>query len=75
MGGKGIKENDGGVNSTTILLRALVNATMYPQYNDNKKGFKKINIWKIQPSPLLPPKRILELGTVAHTYNPSYLRG
>jgi hypothetical protein len=34
MGGGRIKENDGGVNS-------FVNVTVHPQYNNNKKRFKK----------------------------------
>jgi hypothetical protein len=31
----GMKDNDGGVNSTMIYYRTLVNVTMYSQYNNN----------------------------------------
>jgi hypothetical protein len=30
-----MKDNDGGVNSTMIYYRTLVNVTMYSQYNNN----------------------------------------
>jgi hypothetical protein len=35
-GAEGVKENDGGVNSTMICCKNSVNVTMYPQYNNNK---------------------------------------
>jgi hypothetical protein len=34
MGGRGIKENDGGV-TLSYAVNTLVNFTMYPQYNNN----------------------------------------
>jgi hypothetical protein len=45
MGREGIKENDGGMNSTMIYcVRSSVNVTMFPQYKNNimiKKEEKK----------------------------------
>jgi hypothetical protein len=34
-GQKGIKENDGGVNSSMIYCKNYINVRMYPQYNNN----------------------------------------
>jgi hypothetical protein len=31
-----------GVNSTMMYIRTCVNVIMYPQYNNNKKYFKKM---------------------------------
>jgi hypothetical protein len=36
MGGRAIKENDGGIEFNYDILRTLVNFTVYPQYNNNK---------------------------------------
>jgi hypothetical protein len=36
MGGKGIKKNDGRVNSTMIYCKNFGKCHMYSQYNNNK---------------------------------------
>jgi hypothetical protein len=35
IGGRGTKENDGGVNSTKIYCKHFCKCHMYPQYNNN----------------------------------------
>jgi hypothetical protein len=42
MGGRAIKENDGGIEFNYDILRTLVNFTVYPQYNNNKIKFKNL---------------------------------
>jgi hypothetical protein len=40
MGGRRIKENDGGVNSIIYIVRTFINVTIYPVHSNNNNNNK-----------------------------------